>query len=169
MLAIRTATEADASVIASIIGQSFRKQAEVLGISPIEYPNYVAFETEAGVRRRLDSGAHVALGHRGDEIFGTVSCVARRGGPAEIMRLAVLPSHRGNGYGRELMMYAENRLVAAGADAVELSIVAKFLRLRSYYEEQGYSASKLKTVASLPFELLYMQKVLGDAGWRGSP
>jgi ribosomal protein S18 acetylase RimI-like enzyme len=135
MLAIRTATEADASVIASIIEQSFRKQAEVLGINRIEYPNYVAFETEAGVRRRLDSGAHVALGYCGDQLVGTVGCVARRGGPAEIMRLAVLPSHRGNRYGRELMVHAENRLIAAGAAAVELSIVAKFRRLRSYYEE----------------------------------
>lgn len=160
MLTIRTATEADAPGVASIIGLSFRKQAELLGISRIEYPNYVAFETDVGVRRRLDSGAHVAMGYCGDEVIGTVTCVRRADELPEISRLAVLPPHRGSGYGRELMTYAENTLAAAGARVVEISIVAKFRRLQDYYERLGYSVRILERASSLPFELAYMQKVV---------
>ena len=163
MLTIRTATHADASLIASIIGESFRKQAELLGISRVEYPNYVAFETEARVRRRVEAGARVALASHGDEIVGTVSWVCHRDGSAEIMRLAVLPLHRGNDYGRELMAYAEDRVSAAGASTVTISVVAKFWRLQSYYEELGYSVWKFASPPSLPFVLLYMRKALGSA------
>jgi ribosomal protein S18 acetylase RimI-like enzyme len=151
MLTIRTATEADAPVIADIIGQSFRREAELLGISQKEYPGYVAFETEAGVRRRLDAGAYVAPASRGHQIVGTVSCASHRDRPAEIVRLAVVPLHRGNDYGRELMAHAENRLEVAGAAAVAISIVAKFRRLQSYYEELGYSVWRFKSLPSLPF------------------
>ena len=73
------------------------------------------------------------------------------------MRLAVLPPHRGNDYGRELMTRAEDQLTAAGAIVVKVSIVAQFRRLQSYYEDLGYSARDLTRVPSLPFELL-MQK-----------
>jgi ribosomal protein S18 acetylase RimI-like enzyme/SAM-dependent methyltransferase len=159
VLTIRTATEADAPVIASIIGESFRTQAELLGISRTDYPNYVAYETEASVRSRLDSGTHIALAAQGDQVVGTVSSV-RRHGSFEITRLAVLPAQRGKGYGRELMEYAEKRLVALGAAAVEISIVAKFQRLQAYYEQLGYLAVESKRVPSLPFELLYMRKLL---------
>jgi GNAT superfamily N-acetyltransferase len=161
MLTIRTATETDASAIAAIVVQSFRKQAELLGISQLEHPNYVAFETEANVRRRIEAGVHVALASSGDQFIGTVSCAYSRDEPAEILRLAVLPSHRGKHYGRELMTYAEDRLAVAGAAAVEISIVARFRRLQAYYEELGYSATRFKSVRSLPFELLYMQKAIG--------
>ncbi len=160
VLTIRTATEADAPVIASIIGESFREQAELLGISRTDYPNYVAFETEARVRSRLDAGVHIALASRGDQVVGTVSSMRHHQGSIEITRLAVLPAQRGNGYGRELMEYAESRLVALGAAAVEISIVAKFQRLQAYYEQLGYSAVELKRVPSLPFELLTMRKLL---------
>jgi len=53
---------------------------------------------------------------------------------------------------------------AAAAVAVELSIVAKFPRLQSYYEELGYSVSTIERVSSLPFELLCMRKVLLTGG-----
>jgi hypothetical protein len=87
MLTIRTATETDAAAVAAIVVQSFRKQAELLRISQVEYPHYVAFETEANVRRRIEDGAYVALASSGDKFIGTVSCVCRRDEPAEIRGL----------------------------------------------------------------------------------
>jgi len=159
-LTIKTAADSDGAVVASIIGRSFLKQAATLSIGRTDYPNYVAFETESGVRSRIASGAHVALAYHGEEVIGTVSCLFRGGEPGEIMRLAVLPPHRGNDYGRELMTHAEDQLTAAGAIVARVSIVAQFRRLQSYYEDLGYSARDLTRVPSLPFELLIMQTEL---------
>ncbi|HEV8245203.1 MAG TPA: GNAT family N-acetyltransferase [Polyangiaceae bacterium] len=110
----------------------------------------------------MASGAHVALAYLGEEVIGTVSSAFDRVSEesGEIMRLAVLPRYRGNDYGRELMMCAETQLRTAGALVAELSIVAQFRRLQSYYERLGYSAKSLKRVASLPFEVLFMEKKL---------
>jgi len=159
-LTIKTANDSDGAVVASIIGRSFLKQAAALSIGRTDYPNYVAFETESGVRSRIASGAHVALAYQGEEVIGTVSCLFRGGEAGEIMRLAVLPPHRGNHYGRELMTHAEDQLTAAGAIVAKVSIVAQFRRLQSYYEDLGYSTGDLTRVPSLPFELLIMEKEL---------
>jgi GNAT superfamily N-acetyltransferase len=162
MLKFTTAVDADSPLVASLIQRCFQQQAQALAISEIDYPSYVAFETEVGVRRRIASGIHVALAYLGEEPIGTVSCALQRDAarPSEIMRLGVLPGHRGAGYGRELMQYAEGHLVAVGALVAEVSIVAKFDRLRAYYEDLGYSVWDSRQVPSLPFELLFMQKTL---------
>ena len=80
------------------------------------------------------------------------------------MRLAILPAYRRNGYGQELMAYAENQLSMAGALVARLSIVAQFGRLEAYYEQHGYAVVEVGRVASLPFELTFMEKRLTSEG-----
>lgn len=160
LLSIRAATEADVELVASLVRECFRKQAEALSISPHEYPNYVAFETAAIVRKRMASGANVALAFRDEQLVGTVSwrLIGERGG--EVTRLGVIPLYRGRGFGHELMAYAERQLSSAGAVEAQLSIVAQFRRLEAYYTGQGYATREVRRVPSLPFEILYMAKAL---------
>jgi predicted N-acetyltransferase YhbS len=164
MLTLRIATDADAPNIAALTRRSFAKQVEALALSERESPKYVAFETEASVRERVARGTHITLAHEGAVLIGTVSWVARSGGEklGEIARLAVLPEHRGFGYGRELMRHAESELVNAGMVVAEVSVVARFERLRSYYEALGYLLNDSHRVAGLPFDLLFMRKSLAD-------
>jgi len=165
MLRIEPAVEAEAEIVASLIRRSFVTQVELLGIREAEHPNYVGFETTSSVQRRMTAGVHVALAYRDDESVGTVSCRpdAQDSRSGDIMRLAVLPSERGHGYGRLLMGYAEAQLAASGVSVARLNIVARFDRLREYYEEQGYAVTETRHVASLPFELIFMEKALaGD-------
>lgn len=161
MLNIRTAVDEDAAVVAALIRASFQKQAELLAINPQQYPNYVGFETEEGIRRRLAVGVQLLLAYERAEPIGTVS-YAGDSGHGEITRLAVLPAHRGNGYGRELMSYAENRLLVTGAEVVELSLVAQFHRLQTFYEALGYVPCEVRRVRSLPFNILVMRKLLSN-------
>lgn len=110
----------------------------------------------------MTAGVHVALACRDDESVGTVSCSpgVQDPGSGDIMRLAVLPSDRGHGYGRLLMGYAEAQLMVSGVSVARLSIVARFERLREYYQEQGDAVTEVRHVASLPFELMFMEKTL---------
>lgn len=113
----------------------------------------------------MAAGVHVALASEDDQSIGTVSWTLRRNDAAsgEIMRLAILPAYRRNGYGHELMAHAETQLIQAGTSLVRLSIVAQFGRLRAYYEQQGYDVVELGRVPSLPFELAFMEKYLTAA------
>jgi len=161
---IRTATFEDAPLIASLIRRGFLKQAQILGLDEVEYPNYVAFDTEKAVRHRLTADVHIALAYLDlkSEPVATISCLLRSDPilTAEITRLAVLPSYRGNNYGQALMTYAENRMLTAGAKVAELSIVASFQRPKWFYERLGYAPGQRRQIATLPFEVLFMSKRL---------
>jgi ribosomal protein S18 acetylase RimI-like enzyme len=163
MLKITPANPEDAELVASLVRESFRKQAEILGINAVLHPNYVAFETEGAVRRRMASGAHVALAHLAHEVVGTVSCfMHNEGRHGEVLRRGVVPAYRGRGLGLELMVYAENYLMKRGASTIELGIVADFLRLRGYYERLGYVVTSTRPVGGLPFEVTCLEKHLQE-------
>jgi len=165
MLRIEPATPMQAGVVASLIRSAFREQVEILGLCEPDWPNYVGFDTEAAVLRRMAAGVDVALASEDDERMGTISW-RLRGNDAvagEILRLAILPAYRRNGHGHELMAYAETQLLMAGALVARLSIVTQFGRLQAYYEQQGYAVVEVGRVASLPFELTFMEKHLTDA------
>jgi GNAT superfamily N-acetyltransferase len=165
VLIIETASIDDAPTIARLIRAAFAKQVRELGIDETTYPNYVGFETEARVRHRIAQGVRIALASSAAECVGTVSWVwaGTEAEPGEIMRLGVLSEQRGKGYGRELMVHAETELRAAGARVARIGIVARFVRLRSYYEELGYAAVESRQFPTLPFEVLFMERRIPSA------
>jgi GNAT superfamily N-acetyltransferase len=162
MLEFTPAALHDAAVAAALVRVSFAKQAELLGLSEHDCPGYVGFETELRTRQRLAAGWCIAVASIAGTRVGTVSWRYRDGTDAagEIARLAVLPAHRGLGYGRLLMEHAEDQLMSAGASLAALSIVAEFDGLRTYYQTLGYRGTGQSRVPGLPFEILLMKKTL---------
>lgn len=152
----------DAELIAGVVRKSFAAQAEILNIKEGEYPNFVAFETAGRVLKRMDRGDRIIAAYLRHELIGTVSYSvdSRQPGRGYIRRLCVLPGYRGKEYGALLMAYAEGMLADGAVQIVELSIVARFHRLQRYYELLGYTPGERKTFPSLPFEVLFMEKVL---------
>lgn len=160
MIRINPACEKHSDLVCAIIRESFKEQAERLGINNDEYPNFVAFDTPEKVRERMRKGDRTVIAYVGGEPVGTVSCNAFHGqaGRGCIRRLAVLPRHRGKNYGQALMEHAEKYLAANGVSSIELAIVARFHGLERYYLKMGYVSLERKSFPSLPFEVLYMEK-----------
>jgi ribosomal protein S18 acetylase RimI-like enzyme len=52
--------------------------------------------------------------------------------------LAVEPSHRGQGYGRRLMVEVERRLAAEGCPKINLQVRTTNLDVLAFYERLGY-------------------------------
>jgi ribosomal protein S18 acetylase RimI-like enzyme len=157
------ATEQDAGPLAALIRCCFGAQVAELAISEDEYPNYVGFETPDRVIHRMRGGDATTLAFVDEELVGTVSWRLRREDSrrGELLRLAILPELRGNGYGDDLVRYAENRLLELGAETIELSMVSRFTRLRAFYERLGYSVTGTGAVATLPFDVTWLERVLG--------
>jgi predicted N-acetyltransferase YhbS len=162
MLSLRTATETDAAAIAALIRHAFERPAALLGMRPAEHPNYVAFDDAGRVRRRMLAGVQSLLLSAGDAPIGTVSwsMIDQDAALGELTRLAVLPAQRGQDHGRRLMQHAEAQLYRQGARLVQISIVARFERLQAYHESLGYRAREIRRVATLPFDLLFLEKRL---------
>ena len=148
--------------ISRMIRESFREQAGLLGLGEEEHPHYAGFETPRRVCARMGRGDTVLLALLGDIPVGTVSCGMDpgRSGRGFISRLCVLPRYRGKGLGELLLKRAEELLAASGSVSVQISIAAEFVRLQIYYQGLGYLPGEKKTVPSLPFQVLYMEKRL---------
>jgi len=73
----------------------------------------------------------------GDVLLGSVAL--RRSGPAgEFARLFVVPSHRRNGVGRELLAAAEAIARHAGCVALSCSVNPKNLHAKLFYSRIGF-------------------------------
>jgi GNAT superfamily N-acetyltransferase len=157
-LEIRKAGMEDGATVARLIRASFQQQAELLHISETAYPNYVAFETEEKAQSRVVH-TEVKLLFVDAVPIGTIGS-HHKDEVGHIERLAVLPGHRGNDYGRILLEHAEAELSAAGCKVIHISIVADFHRLKEYYEALGYRQQRRAAFAALPFEVLFLSKSL---------
>jgi predicted N-acetyltransferase YhbS len=158
--------ETSAHIAAALVRRSYRTEARRLGLTRWNCPGYAAFETPSGVRRRIRSGGRVLVMYDDARPVGTVTTIPRGSAGAEIARLAVVPECRERGLGRRLMACAERELAESGITAVEVAIVARFDHLRRYYENLGYSATRLERYRSLPFDVLYMEKPLAAGAVR---
>jgi ribosomal protein S18 acetylase RimI-like enzyme len=163
IVSFKLADTKDSKLISELIGKSFKNQVDILGIRKEEYPNYVAFETAEGVKERIYKGDVIIIAYLKDEPIGTVSfnIDSNQVYKGYIKRLAVIPEFRGYGYGNMLMDDTEMKLKERGVTLVELSLVAQFEKLQRFYERLGYTAKEKKFVSSLPFEILFMEKVIG--------
>jgi len=158
----RTADTKDSELVSELIRESFKRQADILAIKKEEYPNYVAFETAENTQKRMTQGDSIVIAYLGDKPIGTVSFSndSDQIHKGYIKRLAVIPEFRECGYGSLLMGYAEMKLKERNVMLVELSIVAQFEKLQSYYEGLGYVPQIRKSFSGLPFEVLFMEKTI---------
>lgn len=162
MIKVIKANDHDSNIISRLIRESFKLQAELLGLKEEEYPNYAGFETPERTGGRIERGDTVLLALLEGIPAGTVSCGIKPGNPGRgfISRLCVLPLYRRNSFGKKLMSAAEEQLALLGASTSEISIAAQFTRLENYYQSLGYVLRDKKNVPSLPFPVLYMKKRL---------
>ncbi|MCP4642790.1 MAG: GNAT family N-acetyltransferase [bacterium] len=166
MIEIRQADESHADTIAGIIRASFRAQAKILGLNPTDHAGFVSFQTAEGIVKRLREDDLFLLACLDGRPVGTMryGLDADREGFGRMGRLAVLPECRGQRYGADLMRFGEERLMESGAHTVEIAMVARFTRLRAYYESLGYRPTYVREAKELPFDVLFLEKPVGASG-----
>lgn len=72
-------------------------------------------------------------------------------------RLAVLPQHRGNGYGARLAQHALREAKQMGAAIVGVGIIAADVGLKNFYQALGFEACQTKHFPHLPFQVTFMR------------
>ena len=73
----------------------------------------------------------------------------------EICRLFVLPGFQGNGYGKELLEFAENRIAESYDEIViDASLSAKSIYLKRGYKEIGYNMIKTRNNDRLCYDVM---------------
>ncbi|AIQ18301.1 hypothetical protein H70357_17580 [Paenibacillus sp. FSL H7-0357] len=153
---IRKAAVKDGITVSKIITESFKRRTELLQVSETEYPNHVAFETERMAITRINNST-VKILFVNDEPIGTIG-TRQEGEIGIIDRLAILPSYRGENYGRLLLEHSENELFNNDCTEIHISLVASYQNLRRFYVEHGYTCISSTTLSGLPCEVLSLRK-----------
>ena len=72
-------------------------------------------------------------------------------------RLAVLPQHRGKGYGTRLARHALNEAQRMGAAIVGVGIIAADVDVKHFYQALGFKIGETKNFPHLPFSVTFMR------------
>lgn len=153
------ATEEEAKLLADIIRRGFRDVADRFALSPENCPTHPSNYTSERVHRDFERGVEYYLAEFDGDVVGCVALHPNSGNDAvEMERLAILPTFRNRGIGRQLVQHVLSRAHERGSQAVNLSIIAQHFELQAGYVKQGFVATATKHFAHLPFDVTYMTR-----------
>ena len=150
------ATEADIGLLSGLIRNSFADVADRFELTPQNCPRHPSNYTREWVENDLARGVRyfiliadgIAVGCVGLENPSPTVCYMER--------LAVLPDHRGKGYGSRLARHTISQARKTGAANVGIGIIAADTGLKDFYKALGFEEGETKTFPHLPFAVAFL-------------
>lgn len=150
------ATEKDTDLLTRLIRDSFADVALRFELTPENCPKHPSNYSSEWVERDLARGIRYFILIAGGTAVGCVGVEKASPTICYIERLAVLPKHRGKGYGTRLVRQAINKARNLGASTVGIGIIAADAGLKDFYRALGFEAGETKTFPHLPFEVAFL-------------
>ncbi len=136
-LRIRPAREDEADGVAELLVEAYAEYAARM--SPDAWASFA--QIIGNVRGRMTE-AEIVVAERDGRHVGSVTVFSRGRGVRErtlgVRMLAVPPSERGTGVGRDLMEYVVDRARSAGLERVVLTTSQEMETARDLYERMGF-------------------------------
>ena len=159
-MVIRQAKRADIDVLVNLLRSSFRDVAERFGITEENNPRFLAFCTNERIESDLEKDLTYYILERDGHPYGCVALERAKPGVCYLMRLAVLPVHRGKGYGKMLVHHIFEKARATGARRVEIAMISRDTKLKNWYKKLGFIQKGTKKFDHLPFTVAFMYREL---------
>lgn len=159
---IRKVERNDIDECVSVIRNSFRTVADMLGFTEENAPRFTAFATTAErLNAQLDEGRPMfAYTDESGAIIGYYSLWQHDGDRCELNNLCVLPQERHSGVGRELFEHSAATARALGCKYLDIGIVEENTTLKAWYEKLGAKHLGTKKFDFFPFTCGYMETEL---------
>ena len=141
----------------NIIHESFKTVADEFYLTRDNCPSHTAFISLEKLKTQYAEGRAMFLYEKGGENVGYFS-INESGDTAELDNLAVLPSCRHLGIGKEMIdfakKYAKEHL---HADKLTIGIIEENAVLKKWYESLGFIHTGTKKYSHLPFTVGFME------------
>jgi ribosomal protein S18 acetylase RimI-like enzyme len=111
----------------------------------------------------LTPGVELYVGYAGDEPVSYVG-ITSYAGWGHLDRIAVVPGHRGNGFGLESLDFAVRALIRQGARRIGLSTQRQNLRSQQIYERYGFRRSQTNDYRLYGRYLIEPESLRTDSG-----
>ena len=157
---IRAARPDEAALLAEMIARSFADVAARFDLTAENCPKHPSNCTPEWVNGDFARGVtYFLLEAEGKP----VACAALEQADQRhcyLERLAVLPEMRRRGMGQALVEHAVDQASRLGAKSLGIGIIAAQDELRRWYLKLGFRQGQIKSFAHLPFEVLFMKRIL---------
>ena len=131
-MVIRQANKADMGILVALLRDSFRNVAERFELTEENCPKFLAFCTNQRIGEDFEKGVTYYILEKEGQPCGCVALEKAKPDVCYLMRLGVLPEHRGKGYGRMLVHHTFEKARNTGARRVEIAMISKDRKLKNW-------------------------------------
>jgi len=145
---------------ARIVRNAFRTVALEFGLTRINCPAHPSFLTIEHLRGLKEKGLVLSGLFLREVQVGFVAVEKADESLYYMEKLAVLPAHRHQGYGKILVEHALDYAQKAGAGRVSIGIINEQVVLKDWYRDIGFVQTGTRTFTHLPFTVCFMEKLV---------
>jgi len=152
--------ENEIEICRKILNESFLTVADESGLTKENSPTNAAFYSNDDLIKQIEKGIEFYIGYHNDKAIG---CVAIEKSKTEfdtfyIEKLAVLPTFRHKGFGKELMDFCISIVKNLAGKFISIALIDSNKKLKDWYEKSGFQTTEIKKFGHLPFSVCFMKK-----------
>lgn len=161
-ITIRRLEDADLEMAAQVIRESFATVANEFDLTIDNCPTNGAFTQAKHLKIDLEKGNQLLGVYLGKKMIGFFELVYNEENRATLEKVAIIPSERGKKYGEFILTKAREIAGNDHMERIDIGIIKENIRLKEWYQRNGYQIVRSQNFAHLPFEVLYMQLDLNN-------
>lgn len=146
----------DCELLASIVSESNKDVAELLGLNRNNASKHPSFCTSEWILSDFDRGQEYFISIENGLSNGCVAFEQPTKDTAYLNRLSVLPDFRNKGVGAALVQHIIDYSKYKEVMSISIGIIAEHTQLKEWYLKQGFTEGAIQKFDHLPFTVLYM-------------
>ena len=149
-ITIQRLVDVDLEIAAQVIRESFATVADDFDLTIDNCPTNGAFTQAKHLKIDLEKGNQLFGLYLGKKMIGFFELVA------------IIPPERGKKYGEFILDKVREIAKNDHIERIDIGIIKENIRLKEWYQRNGYQIVRSQNFAHLPFEVLYMQLNLNN-------
>ena len=159
---IRLLNKDDLETAAHVIRESFAATANDFDLTIDNCPTNGAFTQAKHLMNELENGNQLFGVYLGKKMIGFFELVYHEDQQADLEKVSIIPSERGNNYGKLILNRAKEIAYNNQMETINIGIIKENKDLKNWYQKMGYQIVCSKNFSHLPFEVLYLRLDLKD-------
>ena len=144
------------SLLTALIRDSFRDIALRFGLTPINCPKHPSNCRNHWIQKDFARGVTYYILRVNGKPTGCVALEKADVNTSYLERLAVLPEHRRQGFGKLLVHHVLTEAKKIGTKKISIGIIAEQTELKAWYDKMGFKEGETKAFNHLPFLVTFM-------------
>ncbi|MBU3101299.1 MULTISPECIES: GNAT family N-acetyltransferase [Clostridium] len=156
---IRQIERDEIKVCVEVIRKSFETIAQQFNLTKENCPGNASFMKAEKLYKQYDEGRLMFAYLDNGIIVGYFSLIKNDAGNFELNNLAVLVEYRHKGYGREMIIFAIDKVREIGSNKITIGLIEENTKLRNWYSSLGFIHTGKRKYKHLPFTVGFMKWV----------